>query len=138
MPYRLATPQYIHDNRIDYISKIENNQDTRIKRAVFCFKKPILTSIIFKCNNRESLLKNATHNKKRGFVKMKCPNCSSKKVSVNSAHGYTPPDSPVKECAGCGLIWRLVPGEEERMKVDVIKAGAIRDSNQCAEVMCAA
>lgn len=52
---------------------------------------------------------------------MKCPNCGDRrKVEINThSQGFTAPESPVKECGACGLIWRIKTGEKN--EVDVIR-----------------
>ena len=54
---------------------------------------------------------------------MKCPNCYSRteiQIDMHSS-GFSVEHSPVKECGGCGLVWRIKIEAGETV-VDIIKA----------------
>jgi hypothetical protein len=51
---------------------------------------------------------------------MKCPNCTSKKMSISPTPGFTPSESPSKECLECGHLWCVKDG-----KVQLIRQGVI-------------
>lgn len=53
---------------------------------------------------------------------MKCPNCQSRKINVFEARGFTSKESPIKECT-CGHVWRLIPLEGDKKRIDVIRQG---------------
>jgi uncharacterized Zn finger protein len=54
---------------------------------------------------------------------MKCPNCNARRAVELDIHseGYTPQESPVKECGSCGLVWRV----REDSSIDIIKQSSI-------------
>jgi uncharacterized Zn finger protein len=57
---------------------------------------------------------------------MKCPNCNSKEFNVYEARGYTSKQSPIKECE-CGHVWRLIPLEGGKKRIDIIRQGKTID-----------
>jgi uncharacterized Zn finger protein len=55
-------------------------------------------------------------------MKMKCPNCGSRSAVEVDMHsgGFSAEESPVKECAACGLVWRIKTGGD-KPEIDIIK-----------------
>jgi uncharacterized Zn finger protein len=56
---------------------------------------------------------------------MKCPNCGERRNVEIDMHsqGFTAPESPVKECGACGLVWRIKPSGENNV-LDIISSPA--------------
>ena len=58
---------------------------------------------------------------KQEALPMKCPKCGERSgISVENGDGYSHAGSPIKECASCGLVWRVKPAGNGSTAIDII------------------